>query len=73
MTRVCGRGMQWLRQALDELGRQDNFHELTLPDLFNHLVAQGKTIKVHYIHGHWLDVNVLEDIERAGDFTRDES
>ena len=48
---------------------QNNFQTLTIPDLLNHLVEQGKIIHVHYIHGHWLDVNYLDDIDRAVDFT----
>ncbi len=73
MTRVRGEGIEWVKNALQKLGKQADFNKLTLPDLFNHLVAEGKNIKIHYIHGHWLDVNTLEDIGRAGDFTRDDS
>jgi hypothetical protein len=25
---------------------------------------------VLYIHGHWLDVNSLDDLDRAGDFAQ---
>jgi phosphoenolpyruvate phosphomutase len=27
-------------------------------------------VRVLYINGHWLDVNSLEDLDRAGDFTQ---
>jgi phosphoenolpyruvate phosphomutase len=39
-----------------------------MPDLLNHLVIGGHPIKVLYINGHWLDVNNMEDLTRAGDF-----
>lgn len=38
-----------------------------MSDLLNGL---GHPIAVHYIHGHWLDVNRLQDIERADAFAR---
>ncbi|NKB38643.1 MAG: phosphoenolpyruvate mutase [Gammaproteobacteria bacterium] len=69
MLKVSLKGRQWLHDALLELSAQDNFEQLTVPDLLNHLVAKGKVIHVHYISGHWLDVNSLEDIDRASDFT----
>ena len=37
--------------------------------LVYNVVEQGKTVHVHYINGHWLDVNSLDDIDRASDFT----
>lgn len=70
MLRVRDEGREWLDTAIEFLQKQDNFHQLTIPDLLNYLVSQGKKINVHYIHGHWLDVNALDDIDRASDFTR---
>jgi phosphoenolpyruvate phosphomutase len=70
MMRVRKQGRKWLEVALEELKSESNFNDLTLPDLLNHLIQQGKPIHVHYIDGHWLDVNSLDDIDRAGDFTQ---
>jgi phosphoenolpyruvate phosphomutase len=47
-----------------------DFKHLNLPDLLNYLIAQDKPVKVLYIHGHWLDVNSLDDLDRAGDFAQ---
>lgn len=69
MLRVQGEGSRWLREALDELRGRDDFERLGMGDLLNHLVERGRSVKVLYIHGHWLDVNALEDLDRAGDFT----
>ena len=71
MMRVRTQGRIWLEQALDELENQAGFDQLTLPDLLNHLTRQGRAIIVHYINGHWLDVNSVNDIDRASDFTSD--
>ena len=68
MARFQGEGVGWLQQALGQLRESPNFSELNLPELLNHLVATGRTIKVQYIHGHWVDINTLEDLERAGNF-----
>ena len=71
MMRVRSQGRLWLEQALDELESGDGFDRLTLPDLLNHLTLSGRPVTVHYINGHWLDVNNVNDIDRAGDFTSD--
>ena len=70
MVRVRKQGRKWIEAAIKELKSSPNFEKLTLPDLLNHLIQQGKPINVHYIDGHWLDVNSLDDIDRAGDFTK---
>lgn len=69
MLQVRGTGMDWLHDAMNTLAGQAGFEKLGLPDSLNHLIDQGHPIHVHYINGHWLDVNTLEDIDRASDFT----
>ena len=71
MMRVRTQGRLWLDQALDELATRPGYEQLTLPDLLNHLTQNGRPVTVHYINGHWLDVNSVNDIDRAGDFTSD--
>jgi phosphoenolpyruvate phosphomutase len=68
MVRIAGEGRQWLLNALQELRQRKDFLQLGMPDLLNHLVTGGHSIKVLYINGHWLDVNSIEDLTRAGDF-----
>lgn len=70
MMRVRKQGREWIDAAFDELKSSSNFNKLTVPDLLNHLIKQGKPINVHYIDGHWLDVNSLDDIDRANNFTK---
>ena len=69
MIRVKGPGRQWLVDALQTLQASDNFAELGIPDLLNFMLERGREVRVWYIHGHWLDVNSLADLERAGNFT----
>ena len=69
MLHVKREGRQWLEEALNELQSHANFAQLGLPDLLNSLVARGKPVHVWYVHGHWLDVNSIKDLESAGTFT----
>ena len=69
MLKVRNEGRKWLEEALATLRQRPDFNHLTMPDLLNYLVDSGKKIHVLYIHGHWLDINVLGDVGRASDFT----
>ncbi len=39
-----------------------------MPDLINCLIRNGHAPQVHYVAGHWMDINDLHDLSRAGDF-----
>ena len=69
MLRLRAQGRQWLSEALNKLKKRQDFNRLGMPELCNYLVEQGKPIKVLYINGHWLDVNSLDDLDRASNFT----
>ena len=68
MLAARGDGVAWLASAMDALATQPDFNDLGMHDLLNHLVAAGRPIQVIYVRGHWLDVNSLHDLERAGSF-----
>lgn len=70
MLRVRGQGKQWIEEAIDELKDNKNFNNMSLADLLNQLIKMNHPVKVHYINGHWVDINALADIDRAGDFTK---
>jgi phosphoenolpyruvate phosphomutase len=70
MLRVRGEGRLWLLAALAELKQRPDYNTLGLPALLNHLVEKAHPVRVLYINGHWLDVNSLEDLDRAGDFAQ---
>jgi phosphoenolpyruvate phosphomutase len=67
---VRGEGRLWLLAALAELKQRPDYNTLGLPALLNHLVEKAHPVRVLYINGHWLDVNSLEDLDRAGDFAQ---
>jgi len=70
VLRAVGDGARRVAETLAQVREREDFPTLGMPDLLNRLVAQGREVRVRYIHGHWLDVNRLEDLERASDFTR---
>lgn len=65
LARFRGEGSRWLVEALDRLAPGGS-----VADLLNDLAAQGRPVAVQYVHGHWLDVNSLEDLGRAEEFSR---
>jgi phosphoenolpyruvate phosphomutase len=71
MLRARGEGALQLRRALEQLEQRPDFASLGLPDLINQLVADGHAPQVQYISGHWLDINNVTDLERAGVFEQD--
>ena len=70
MLRVRGQGRQWIEEAIDDLKTQENYKQMSLADLLNQVIQLNHPVKVHYINGHWIDINALADIDRAGDFTK---
>ncbi len=68
MLRARGEGRGHLLEALDQLRAADGFESLGVPDLVNRLVENGHAPQVQYISGHWMDINDLGDLQRAGDF-----
>ena len=68
MMRVAGEGAKQLRSAMESLQRRDDFNHLGLPDLLNQLVDDDHAPQVQYVNGHWIDINNLGDLERAGTF-----
>jgi phosphoenolpyruvate phosphomutase len=70
MMRVAGQGGEYLRSAMASLKQRVDFAELGIPDLLNQLVEDGHAPQVQYVNGHWMDINNLGDLERAGTFER---
>jgi phosphoenolpyruvate phosphomutase len=68
MLRANGAGKTYLLEALSQLESDKNFENKEMPDLINRLVENGHAPQVQYISGHWMDINNLDDLQRAGDF-----
>ncbi|MDT8321424.1 MAG: phosphoenolpyruvate mutase [Xanthomonadales bacterium] len=68
LMRATGKGREYLLEALEQLRAEPGFDGLDMPALINRLVANGHAPQVQYISGHWMDINNMEDLQRAGDF-----
>jgi len=68
MLRARGPGRVHLQEALAQLRAQPGFERMDVPDLVNRLVANGHPPQVQYISGHWMDINNLDDLQRAAEF-----
>ena len=62
LTRLSEDGAALVRGALDAMGKDGTLEGADLPDLFARLIAGGAAIDVHYITGHWLDVDDAFDL-----------
>lgn len=68
MLRARGAGRQQLLEAVEQLRAEPSFGRMGVPDLVNRLIANGHAPQVQYVTGHWMDINNLEDLQRAGEF-----
>ena len=68
MLRASGEGRTHVLEALGQLRVEDGFEGMAVPDLINRLIDNGHVPQVQYISGHWMDINNLDDLQRAGDF-----
>ncbi len=68
MLRISGAGREMVLEALHELKSRSGFDGMGLPRLINLLIESGHAPQVQYINGHWMDINDLEDVQRAADF-----
>ena len=69
MLRARGEGNAHLLEALEQMRAEGQLEESSVPQLINRLIDNGHTPQVQYISGHWMDINNLEDLQRATDFS----
>jgi phosphoenolpyruvate phosphomutase len=68
LARFTAQGAVWLRQELDLIEAEEKLDNMDMPMLITRLAAKYPVF-VHYIAGHWLDVDTLEDLSNARNFT----
>ncbi len=66
LWKVSGNGSKVIKAALEELSKRDDFKDLTLCDLFNH-VQPIHQIYVKYVKGSWLDLDTYNVIQNTGE------
>jgi phosphoenolpyruvate phosphomutase len=68
LMRTTPAGSEVIRETLDRLKTREDFKKLRFKDLFQELIKDGHDVRVHYVAGHWLDVDTLDDYAQAQRF-----
>jgi phosphoenolpyruvate phosphomutase len=68
MLRVRGDALHWLREGVDHLLATVGERDADLGMLLNWLVESGRSVRVVYTTGNWLDVDDLRDVIAAESF-----
>jgi phosphoenolpyruvate phosphomutase len=62
LLRASRTGAEAIVKALQELSQRPNFNSMKMNDLLAYLQANGSTIRVLYVDGHWLDIDNIRDL-----------
>ncbi|MGB0632644.1 MAG: phosphoenolpyruvate mutase [Alphaproteobacteria bacterium] len=68
IARLSARGAGLVRAELEAMKADGSLDKADLATLFARLADGGNAPHVHYVAGHWLDVNDAFDLARARDF-----
>jgi len=63
-------GKKWIEEAYGQLRKEKGFLKYSVTNLLDKIASNGHKVDVIYTDGNWLDVNSIDDIEKAVDFTR---
>jgi phosphoenolpyruvate phosphomutase len=68
LLKLSAQGLAWAREFLAANSADPAFAQWQMTDLLNHFVATGRKVRIHYIEGHWLDVDSLPDLTQTERF-----
>lgn len=68
LARFTAQGTAWLCDELDLIEGEGRLEKTDMPTLLTRLAAKHPVF-VHYVTGHWLDIDTLEDLSNARNFT----
>jgi phosphoenolpyruvate phosphomutase len=67
LARFSAAGADWARAEIAAIEAEGRLSDADMPELLTRLAARHKVV-VHYITGHWLDVDDLADLAEARNF-----
>lgn len=68
LMKLSPAALTWTREFIAARKAAGDLASLQIIDLLNHFVAAGRKVKIHYVYGHWTDVDSLVDLNRAQQF-----
>ena len=69
LVKLSAAGTEAVVREIEEMEADGTAAHALLPDLLKRLLDKGQQIGVHYIAGHWLDVDDVAGLARARNFT----
>jgi phosphoenolpyruvate phosphomutase len=67
LVRFSARGAEWARAEIDAIEAEGRLPQADMPELLTRL-AKRHPVVVHYVTGHWLDVDDMADLAEARNF-----
>ena len=67
--KISAKGFAVVKTALDELLSNPRQQQFMMRDLINMLIEDGNIVRVVYTTGHWLDIDTVQDLVAAGNFS----
>lgn len=68
LLKMTADGVRQLREVVATLTDPERLRSMRMADVFDLLIANGKTVEVVYVRGHWLDVDDMHDVVAASNF-----
>jgi phosphoenolpyruvate phosphomutase len=68
LMKLSAKGLAGTREFLAANTADPEFSQWQMTDLLNHFVSIGVKVRIHYIQGHWLDIDCLADLKSAERF-----
>lgn len=68
LAAFSSKGLAALKSAIGALSKEKDFSRMRMADVFKKLLANGNTVEVLYVSGHWLDLDEIKDFTEAGAF-----
>lgn len=68
ILKVNDKGARVISETIKTMMNEKNFMMKKIPDLLNELTKKGHKINIHYINGHWMDIDHLSDIDNGQSF-----
>ena len=68
LAMFSARGAAILVETLDALKAAGKLDKMPMVGVFGEIMKKGHKIKVEYVHGHWLDIDNLDDVSDAYTF-----
>jgi len=65
LAMFSAKGTEILKETLEEMHAEQNFNKKAMVDVLSRIMKKGFKIRVEYIHGHWLDIDNLDDVSDA--------